>query len=327
MIQNLANFIRSRRRYSWLLPVVALVTGAMWGSVSPAAWGEDIDDRLPNIATPTLGGKMFWGDNFIYAGWRIQENMVTGHHRLLDPDDVRQAWGTYRQCLAALTEIRAEQDIRPAGRHLVLLLHGLGRSKDSFGDVPEKLRAAGYEVVGLNYPSFHEDAEASARRLNLVLDRTEGVDRISFATHSLGSIILRVALAQDAAWRDRIALHRAVLFAPPSNGSAIADLLGEFPPFGWIVGDIGQDLTTEAARQMPGLSMPFGIIAGGRGDGEGFNPLIEGDDDGTLAIAETRLAGALDFKVVNSIHSFVHTDPEGVEAMLSFLASGCFTCP
>ena len=44
---------------------------------------------------PTLGGKVFWGDNFIYAGWRIQENVVTGHHRLLDPDDVRQAWGTY----------------------------------------------------------------------------------------------------------------------------------------------------------------------------------------------------------------------------------------
>ena len=103
---------------------------------------------------PTLGGKVFWGDNFIYAGWRIQENVVTGHHRLLDPDDVRQAWGTYAQCLAVLSEIRSEQNIAPAGRHLVLLLHGLGRSKDSFGDVPEKLREAGYDVVGLNYPEL-----------------------------------------------------------------------------------------------------------------------------------------------------------------------------
>ena len=276
---------------------------------------------------PTLGGKVFWGDNFIYAGWRIQENVVTGHHRLLDPGDVRQAWGTYAQCLAVLSEIRSEQNIAPAGRHLVLLLHGLGRSKDSFGDVPEKLREAGYDVVGLNYPSFHEGVKASGRRLNLVLDRLEGVDRISFATHSMGSIVLRAALAEESAWRERITLHRAVLFAPPSNGSAIADLLAEFLPYQWIIGDAGQDLTTESMRGTPGLPMNFGIVAGGRGDGEGFNPLIDGDDDGTLAIEETRLVGARDFMVIDSLHSFVQTNPEGTEAMLSFLANGCFACP
>jgi len=48
--------------------------------------------------------------------------VVTGHHRLLDLDDVRQAWGTYDQCLAVLSEIRSERNIAPAGRHLVLLL-------------------------------------------------------------------------------------------------------------------------------------------------------------------------------------------------------------
>ena len=80
---------------------------------SSVAESEDSDDRRPNIAMPTLGGKVFWGDNFIYAGWRIQENVVTGHHRLLDPGDVRQAWGTYAQCLAVLSEIRSEQNIAP----------------------------------------------------------------------------------------------------------------------------------------------------------------------------------------------------------------------
>jgi len=58
-------------------------------------------------------------------------------------------------------------------------------------------------------------------------------------------------------------------------------------------------------------------------DGEGFNPLI----DGTLAIEETRLVGAQDFMVIDSLHSFVQTNPEGTETMLSFLANGCFTCP
>jgi hypothetical protein len=143
----------------------------------------------------------------------------------------------------------------------------------------------------------------------------------------MGSIVLRAALAKPAAWRDRVAVHRIVLIAPPSQGSGVANLLADFPPYQWLTGDAGQDLTTEATAELPGLDVPFGIIAGGRGDGEGFNPMIDGDDDGTLAVAETQLEGALDFLVVDSLHSFVHTDAKSIDAVLTFLSNGCFSCP
>lgn len=282
---------------------------------------------LPNIEMPTLGGKQLWGDTFLYAGWRIQENLITGHSRLLDPEDVRRAWGTDEQCVTAFQEIRAEEEIEPVSRHLVLMLHGLFRSKDSFGDMPERLNDAGYEAVGLNYPSMQESVQASADRLNWLLDRLDGTERVSFVTHSLGSIVLRVALADDAAWRERIAINRVVLVAPPSKGSAVANLLADFPPYQWLTGDAGQELTYEAAADLPGLDVPFGIVAGGRGDGEGYNPLIEGDDDGTVAVDETRLEGALDTMLVDSHHSFVHTDPRTIEGVLTFLENGCFSCP
>ena len=86
-------------------------------------------------------------------------------------------------------------------------------------------------------------------------------------------------------------------------------------------------MTTEGAVDLPSLDAPFGIIAGGKGDGEGYNPLIDGDDDGTVAVPETRLEGALDFLLVDSLHSFVHTDDQSIDAVLNFLQNGCFTCP
>ena len=50
---------------------------------------------LPNIPTPTLGGEVFWNDLATYKGWRLPQNMFTHHARILDPDNVRRAWGTY----------------------------------------------------------------------------------------------------------------------------------------------------------------------------------------------------------------------------------------
>ena len=51
------------------------------------------EDLLPNINFPTMGGIVFWNDLAEYNGWRVQQNTLTKHCRVLDPDDVRRAWG------------------------------------------------------------------------------------------------------------------------------------------------------------------------------------------------------------------------------------------
>jgi len=48
---------------------------------------------FPNIPTKTLGGTMFWNTLDRRNGWKLQQNMFTQHYRILDPDNVRQAWG------------------------------------------------------------------------------------------------------------------------------------------------------------------------------------------------------------------------------------------
>ena len=48
---------------------------------------------LPNVNFPTMGGEVFWDDVANVKGWRLQRNKLTQHTRILDPDNIRRAWG------------------------------------------------------------------------------------------------------------------------------------------------------------------------------------------------------------------------------------------
>lgn len=48
---------------------------------------------MPNINFSTKGGKVFWNDLASYNGWRIQQNTLFKNCRILDPNNVRRAWG------------------------------------------------------------------------------------------------------------------------------------------------------------------------------------------------------------------------------------------
>ena len=50
---------------------------------------------MPNVESSTMGGKVFQDTITSHEGWRLQKNKLTGHCRLLDPNDVRKAWGSF----------------------------------------------------------------------------------------------------------------------------------------------------------------------------------------------------------------------------------------
>ena len=54
----------------------------------------DMELSLPNIPLPTMGGEVFWNTLVEYNGWKLQQNMLTHHARILNSEDVRIAWGT-----------------------------------------------------------------------------------------------------------------------------------------------------------------------------------------------------------------------------------------
>ena len=51
------------------------------------------DISMPNIPFPTLGGHVMWNELAECKGWRLQQNMLTQHCRILDPNNIRRAWG------------------------------------------------------------------------------------------------------------------------------------------------------------------------------------------------------------------------------------------
>ncbi|MDR0448293.1 MAG: hypothetical protein LBH07_06455 [Treponema sp.] len=50
---------------------------------------------LPNIPFKSKGGEVLWNELANFNGWRVQENQITHHCRVLDPDNKRVAWGGY----------------------------------------------------------------------------------------------------------------------------------------------------------------------------------------------------------------------------------------
>jgi len=48
---------------------------------------------MPNINFPTMGGVCFWNDIYSVKGWRLQQNTLTQHYRILDPNNIRRAYG------------------------------------------------------------------------------------------------------------------------------------------------------------------------------------------------------------------------------------------
>jgi hypothetical protein len=277
-----------------------------------------------NVATGTLGGKQLWADREVLAGWRVQENVITGHCRLLDPANVRKAWGAFESCRTALEAERVRRGLRPRSDRLVVVLHGLGRSRDSLAGMTRALEAAGFEVAAVEYPSTRRDLREHALQVRGILDAVEDIRTVSFVTHSLGGIVVRDLLSLDGAWKERIRVGRVVMIAPPSRGSVVAEVVNDWLPVRIVLGQVVGELTPPEVGRIPPPPCEFGIVAGGTGTGKGMNPLLDGDNDGLVTVESTRLDGAADFLLLDASHTFIMAKRECIEATLRFLGTGRF---
>lgn len=308
-----------------LLGFVLLVGTTTVGSDGAAE--EPSANRFPGegIAMQTLGGRQFWGDVRFFHDWRIQQNVFTSHYRLLDGENRRHASGTYEQCIARLNEIREERQFKPMSGKGVILVHGIIRSSRSFEQFREALGAAGFTVFGFDYPSTRLPISESALMLQKVIESLEGIEEIHLVVHSMGGLVVRSYLAQADEVDPRI--KRMVMMGVPNRGAGMADRVRDLSLFKMIFGPAGQQLVTDEEGLISSLPTPqfeFGILSGARGTENGYNPLIPGDDDGTVELANTRLPGASDFITVNTLHSFLMRSPEAVAYTVRYLKTGAF---
>jgi pimeloyl-ACP methyl ester carboxylesterase len=286
----------------------------------------DLRADFEGIAVKTLGGRQFWGDVSFYRGWTIQQNVITGHFRLLDPRDCRHAWGSREKCEKRLAEIRREQGLEPMSGHAVVLLHGIVRSSKAMSRVAERLEADGYLVVPFDYPSTREGLAGSARYLHQVVQSLDGVEAVSFVGHSMGGLVVRKWMADYGDAR----IGRFVMLGTPNHGAELADRLRGLAIYRLILGAGGQDLVSGDAGEIAKLPIPetsFAVIAGARGDGEGFNPWVAGDDDGVVSLESARLDGAEAYLEVPVLHSFLPFDRRVVDAVSLYMRTGALSVP
>ena len=304
----------------------SIATGEEEDSESSSSDDDEEDpatNQMPQPGLPTLGGMQFWGDLKFLAGFKIQQNVLTGQHRLLDAGNRRYSSGTLNDCETLLAQICKSRDLTPDTGHAVIYLHGIGRSSRSLAPIFKAMPSHGYVHVPMEYPSTRVTLEQSSEYLHSVIESLTAVSKISFVVHSMGGLVVRRYLKDHLDPR----LHRMVMLGTPNNGAELADLLKQNFFFRKIYGPAGQELVSDPTgtiKSLPTPSFEFGIIAGGRGDDQGFNKLLPGDDDGTVTVASARLVGAADLLRIPKIHAFLMSDATAIAAVQYFLEHGRF---
>ncbi len=285
---------------------------------------QEPSSSLPNIKTPTLGGKQVWTDHCWRQGWRIQQNALTGHWRLLDENNVRHAWGTRSACEQALDRLQPDRTI-PQG-HLVFFVHGLMRSASSMqglrSHVADQLP---WPCASFEYASTRGAVSDHAKALRDVVRQLPADVKLSFVGHSMGNVIVRHAIGDWRRAGDEQTLKRltqVVMLGPPNQGASIARQLGKLRVFGWVAGKGALELGPEWRELEEKLATPpcpFGIIAGRLPETSLQNPLVDGEGDFVVSLDETKLAGAADFLETPRLHTFLMDDPAVRQAVVAFL--------
>jgi hypothetical protein len=315
----------------WFLPTVCLAA---------ALAGRSLCAQTPaslNLSWKTLGAEQLWSDELVYGRWRIQRNELTGHYRLLDPSDIRRAWGTDAQCRAAFAGLKRSEMLSPLDGRAVITLHGFGRSRDHMAGIGVLVEKQGKCTwINVGYASTRRSLDGHAESLAHIIDGLEGIDEIEFVCHSLGNLVVRRYLGEasqpNPRWKVDPRIKRMVMLGPPNNGAqlahVVAELLSDNEIARLIAGPSAWQLAREWEETQKLLATPkfeFGIISGGLGDSRGLNPLLHGDDDLVVRVEETRLAGAADFRVVSCRHGRLMHDAVVQQYILSFLDHGHFT--
>ncbi len=209
----------------------------------------------------------------------------------------------------------------------VILLHGLGRSDKSLLLLQGVLSRQGYQVVSSAYPTDKAPLQDLVGYADAAVAECREPETVDFVTHSMGGILLRVwALKGENTAR----IGRAVMLAPPNQGSELADILLRSDTLAWLRGPSAIQLGTSGeaiAAQLPGVAFELGVIAGNDPNNPLTALLIPGENDGLVSVESTRVEGMNDHIVLPVGHTMIMNSPVVIFEVQSFLAQGHFVAP
>ena len=208
----------------------------------------------------------------------------------------------------------------PALNEPVLLVHGLWMRGITMRWLATRLRSRGFEPHTFEYFSLLQDTDAVVARL---ADALRERPRTHVLAHSLGGLLaLRAAEKVGAD-----GIGRVVCMGSPLAGSrAAASIAAKLPAGAHLVGH-NRALLESGIDHVPD-GVEVGVIAGCVPHGlGGFVAQFDGEHDGSVAVAETRLPGLSDHVVVRASHSGLLFSDAAVRQAAVFLREGRFEAP
>ncbi|MGC9456855.1 MAG: alpha/beta fold hydrolase [Halothiobacillaceae bacterium] len=201
-----------------------------------------------------------------------------------------------------------------SSRTLVILIHGLWMGRWIMRPLATRLERAGMQTRLFGYHSVIESSEAIVARLDQLL-RASDAGTIHLVAHSLGGLLVGAYLQQPA---PDPRIGRIVTIGTPHQGSAIARTLGKNRLTRSLVGantPLLQEGLPHWLQDYPTLS-----IAGTRRLGvDSLLRVLPHPDDGTVAVAETRLPPPAHHATFGANHSGLLFSRAVADCVIDFL--------
>ena len=207
---------------------------------------------------------------------------------------------------------------------LVVLVHGLWMNGLELSMLGHRLRHEhGYDVRTFSYPTMSGSATDICRDLAAFAAGAAGEGRVAhFVGHSLGGVLVYRTLAECGTGRLG---GKAVLLGSPVNGSKAARGAARFPALRPLLGPhVLSELAAPTPRRWDGPNA-VGAIAGTLRMGTGqFFAQFDEDNDGTVAVSETRIPGLADHLALPHSHFGMLYARDVAGYVAHFLRSGRF---
>ena len=202
----------------------------------------------------------------------------------------------------------------------IVTVHGLWMRAGAMIVLQRRLERRGFTVQGFGYPTVRQSLEANAKALADFIDRVPG-NVVHLVAHSLGGGVIRAMLDQRVPAR----LGGVVMLGSPLRGSRIGARVTRLPGGRRIIGQTIIDLNTRGGFGDWPSAVPAGSIAGRIPIGTGWavGGIFE-PNDGTVAVAETRVPGLADHIVLPVTHFALPWSKRVSDQTLYFFEHGRF---
>ena len=194
----------------------------------------------------------------------------------------------------------------------VLLIHGLGRTPLSLLSLEWRLQQLGCTTEQFGFFAFSEPYDRIVHRLRVRLQDLASQGRYGIVAHSLGGLLTRAALGS----KQIAAPEHIVMLGTPNQPPRLAPYAWRLPPFRWVTGQCGLNLTTTAFfTSLPGVESAYTIVAGSGGPRGQWSPFGNELNDGIVAVNETRLSHRDSIIQLPVEHTFMMHDPRVQKAV------------